>query len=380
MSKDNKIPQIPPQTDTGKGMSQYNNRHSGHNLSETTQTGTETDNTLKNDFGVDKLDLIFQKGEFEYAEQSLKKWTKKTIESEKTRSVKFFYQGGAELPYIAEIVPDQPLKAGYLHISANPSKPHHEYELNSNPTQIFDFYREVFADLRKHLVEPDLEKAKISRLDLAHNIILNHELLTYNNVFDTLQGKRQFKRTYGDSRYWKNGENEFIVYNKKNEIQEFYRKKLNMPNITRAEVKALKGRSVSKIYGVTYLGDILDREFKEEYNLYVTDKILRTKFGQQLRFDFEELEQSFISCIEKFGRNRAIDNFLRIIGVEALTQTKNGLIYFQEIIRSKYNERTVRRQMSKMNDLLSVLKPIQEKREENFIELNDEIRTKLLVA
>jgi hypothetical protein len=267
-----------------------------------------------------------------------------------------------------------------LHISANPSKPNHDYELTNNTTQIFDFYREVFADLRKHLVEPDLEQAKISRLDLAHNIILNHDLLTYNNVFDTLQGKRHFKRSYGDSRYWKNGENEFIIYNKKQEILNFYKKKYDIPNITRAEVKALKGRSVEKVFGVNKLGDILGRNFIEEYNLFVTDRILRTKFGQQLQFDFEELEQSFLSCIEKFGRNRAIDNFLRIIGVEALSETKNGLIYFQEIIKSNYHERTVRRQMSKINDLLSVLKPIQQKREENFIELNEEIRTKLLVA
>jgi hypothetical protein len=238
----------------------------------------------------------------------------------------------------------------------------------------------VLDDLRKHEVETDLEQAKISRLDVAHNLVLNHELLTYNNVFDTLQGKRHFKRSYGDSRYWKNGENEFIIYNKRKEIIEQHRKKINMPNITRAEVKALKGRSVKKVFGVHKLGDILEKTFVEEYNLFVTERILRTNFGTQLRFDFEQLEKSFMNCIDKFGRNRAIDNFLRIIGVEALSETKNGLIYFQEIIKSNYHERTVRRQMSKINDLLSVLKPVQQKKEEIFTQLNEELRTKLLVA
>lgn len=388
MSKDNKIHRIyPPEPDGETGMSMYNNRHSGHNLSVSVQTGTthtppeltKTDTGLKNAFGVDKLDLIFQKGQFDYCQKRPPKWSEKTIENDRTKNTKYFYQN-TDIGYVAEIVPDQALKSGYLHISANPSKPNHDYELTSNTTQIFDFYREVFADLRKHLVDPDLEQAKISRLDIAHNIILNHELLTYNNVFDTLQGKRHFKRSYGDSRYWKNGENEFIIYNKKQEIINFHKKKLNIPDITRAEVKALKGRSVEKVFGVHKLGDILGRTFVDEYNLFVTERILRTKFGQQLQFDFEELERSFLTCIDKFGRNRAIDNFLRIIGVEALSETKNGLIYFQEIIKSNYHERTVRRQMSKINDLLSVLKPIQQKREENFIELNEEIRTKLLVA
>jgi hypothetical protein len=36
--------------------------------------------------------------------------------------------------------------------------------------------------------------------------------------------------------------------------------------------------------------------------------------------------------------------------------------------------------MSKINDLLSVLKPVQQKKEEIFTQLNEELRTKLLVA
>ena len=384
MSKDNKIR---PEPDEATGMSLYNNRHSGQNLSVPDYTSTtptapassKRDTGLKNVFGVDKLDITFQRQEFGYCQTRPPEWTEKTIQNDRSKETKYYYQN-KDIGYIAEIITDQPSKAGFLKISANPSKPYHEYELTSNTIKIFDFYRTVLDDLRKHEVETDLEQAKISRLDVAHNLVLNHELLTYNNVFDTLQGKRHFKRSYGDSRYWKNGENEFIIYNKRKEIIEQHRKKINMPNITRAEVKALKGRSVKKVFGVHKLGDILEKTFVEEYNLFVTERILRTNFGTQLRFDFEQLEKSFMNCIDKFGRNRAIDNFLRIIGVEALSETKNGLIYFQEIIKSNYHERTVRRQMSKINDLLSVLKPVQQKKEEIFTQLNEELRTKLLVA
>jgi len=384
MPKDNKIAQITPPKPHGEGECPRMTIDIPDNycplLPQTTPQTTPPDlNRLSNAFGVDKLDLIFQKGEFDYCQTRPQKWTEKTITSETSKSTKYFYQNG-EIGYIAEIVPDSTLKDGYLHISANPSKPHHEYELTNNPTQIFDFYRSVCADLRKYSVEVDMERAKISRLDLAHNILLDHDLLTYNNVFDTLQGKRQFKRAFGETRYWKNGENEFIIYDKKREIIEHHKKRINMPNVTRAEVKALKGRSVAKIFGVRFLGDILERNFKEEYNLYVTERILRTKFGQQLRFDFEEMQESFLNCIEKFGKRHAIGHFYTLVGIIQLSESKNGLIYLQELIKENYNERTVRRQMSKINNFLSIAKPLQQKKEQNFIVLNDEIRSKILVA
>jgi hypothetical protein len=336
---------------------------------------------LENDFGVDKLDLIFQSGEYAFSGERPKNWTEKTFKSDASVTTEFFHNN-TDLRYNADIVPDTPLKKGYLHISANPSKISHDYELTNDSNKIFDYYRNIVADLNKQGIETDLASAKICRLDLAKNFLLDHDLPTYSAVLEAMPGKRQFSAKYEFSHNWKNKEHQFIIYPKKRELITQNKKfnNPNIPNITRSEVKALKGRSVSRIIGIKYLGDIIGKTFVEEYNLYVADKILRTKYGQQLKFDYEYLEESYLSCVDKYGKRSALSYFLKIVGIETISSQPHGLKYLNEILKSQYSERGVRNAMAKINEILSTIKPVEQNNSENFIELNSEIRQKLLIA
>ena len=385
MSKDSKIGKIPPLNGTGEGMRQDNNTHSGlsstANHTNPDQTTPPPQNRLNNDFGVDKFDTFFGSQDFAFDGKRPKNWQRIDRESEVGKTTKFFYQS-SDLPYIIDLIPAQDGEGGGLTIKTNPSKNLHDWELTQDGAKIFDLFRDISTDLEKQGIHIDLQSGRVNRIDLAKNMLLEHPLYAYNQVFDTLKGKRQTKKAFGDTRYWGNNEHQLTIYNKSLELSIAGKLYKDQPQITRSEVRCLKNRSVAKICGINFIGDILNKKnFEEEYNFYVSDKILRNKYATQLLIDFRDMEQTFEGCINYFGKRKAFQQFIGLFGLEFLASTPHGITYLLELSRKNFSERTSRRHHEQINNTLNLLRTIKKQDTEiTFTDLNHELRTKILVA
>jgi hypothetical protein len=355
-----------------KAIPVYNNRNCGQNLSAFDNSKSPF---LKN-YGIDKLAITLDFGTgFAYPKgETPKNWGKSENTHQKTKEVHTKYFRNEE-NYNATI--EEFRGTDYLKISFNPSKKWHDYLLTTDPNLIADQLIEIENGLKEDRVELDYEKAKISRLDIAKNIKLDHPLPHYHNTFDSYQGKRQIKKVHHDSRYWGNGQHQYIVYNKS---QEAYDRNVEIPyGISRGELRILTQDKVESIFGSNSLGNIISMEepYVEKYNDYIKNTIFRENQYNQLSMDFGEVHNMYDTIYKEFG-NKAFNVFMKSLGIIHLLEQPNGLNNLILVLKEFHIERTARRHIAELNALANIYRRtiVQDK---SFITLNNEIKEKLII-
>ena len=355
-----------------KAIPVYNNRNCGQNLSDFDNSKSPF---LKN-YGIDKLAITLEFGSgFAYSKgETPKNWGKSENTHQKTKEVhtKYFRN---EQNFNATI--EEFRGTDYLKVAFNPSKKWHDFLLTTDPNLIADQLIEIENELRNDKVEIDYEKAKISRLDIAKNIKLNHPLPHYQNTFDSYQGKRQIKKVHNDSRYWGNAQHQYIVYNKS---QESYDRNVEIPyGISRGEFRILTKDKIENIFGTNSLGNIisLDEPYVEKYNDYIRNTIFRENQYHQLSMDFGEVQNMYNVIYKEFG-NKAFSVFMKSLGIIHLLEQPNGINNLTIVLKEFHIERTARRYITELNALANIYKKtaIQDK---SFITLNNEIKEKLII-
>lgn len=120
-------------------------------------------------------------------------------------------------------------------------------------------------------------------------------------------------------------------------------------------------------------------DYKGVYNYYIESKLFRNT-SKQLKFEFKELESMFYDFKEIYG-NKGLDNFLKTIGIQELHKTPNTINFLIELIKQNFPERTARRKLKEVNDMLDRLRIIESKNDiKGFILLNQEFRSKIMAA
>ena len=197
-------------------------------------------------FGVDKLHTFFNDLDFEAPKNRPPGFTANIIQNEKGEKVKYF-KNSEELKYNATI------EAGFMNINFNPSLKLHPYELTTNKGVIYDMYNEIIDDIRvKSNINVNVSEARVNRCDLAHNIILDNPIYDYQNVLDNLKGLRQIRRQHDTTRLWGNKQNQFIIYDKKLELDG--KGGTNVPdNLIRGEMRILKSGCMKTTFGTDEL-------------------------------------------------------------------------------------------------------------------------------
>ena len=345
----------------------YNNRDCGNSVSE---------------FGCDKLKIFLNKDQFAWKKERLKGWGQKTITTDQGVSDQFFYNPPS-LGFNLDISKDERTQEEYLSITTNPSKISHSYHLTNDA----DFITEHLGKIETHLkneffIELDMEQAKVSRLDLAHNIQLNHPMSDYTNVLSSFRAKRQISKTHDDSFYWANKTRQGIFYNKHKELSE--QGITNVPeNLVRMEYRILNGGGIETTYKNNKLSTILlDTSANiEKYNSYIKDNLFREQNIPQPKLDFGEFETIYENAINQYGKKEGHRISIESFGIQHLSQIDIGLKGFNMLIDKFQSERTARN-LKKRNDfLLNIYNPANfDINDNSFIALNRELRFKLLVA
>ena len=348
------------------GIPLYNNRDSGNPVS---------------DFGCDKLRIFLNSDQFAWKKQRQKGWVEKTMTLDSGISTEYFYNPPT-LGFNLDIKKDDRTREEYLSISTNPSKILHPYQLTNDSDIITEHMGKIETHLKNEFgMELDMEQAKVSRLDLAHNIELNHNISEYGNVLNSFRGKRQITKTHNDTFYWANKTRQGIFYNKHQELSDAGY--TNIPeNLVRMEYRILNGQGIETTFKDNKLSTILlDGKVNiEKYNDYIKDSLFRQQKTPQPKLDFGEMETMYENAINQYGTQKGHRLILESIGIKTLAEC-GAVTFFNKLIDKFQSERTAYN-LKKRNDFLLNIYNLKEfdKDDNSFVVLNNELRHKLLVA
>jgi hypothetical protein len=357
----------------------YNNRNCGQFLSESiTEVKTKPDHYLKA-YGIDKIALSLPFGDgFFYEKGKIPENWEKIDHTQKNREVVTKYFRNESGKYNATI---QTFRGeDFLNISFNPSKSLHPYKLITDEHLVCNHIDAIQKELKTSNIEIELENAKVSRFDIAHNVILNNELRSYQSVLDTLQGKRQIKKQHDDSMYWGNKQHQFIIYNKYKELTD----RNNIPTtLARAEMRLLNQKCVNSVFKNNMLSNLIEHEslYINKFNSYIRNNIFRDSKDNQLKLDFGEIYSIYENAHKEYG-NKAYSVVLKSLGLLTLVNHKDGIENLKKVIEVFHNERTARRHITEINQLISIFKSDVDKinsKSHYFIKANQEIREKLII-
>lgn len=355
----------------------YNNRDCGQILS--VDQINDAAKNLKN-YGIDKLAITFKYGEeFAYhKEQIPHTWSKQETTNPTGEIKRKYYKN--HINFNATIQTFDVVNEDYLTIQFNPSKIVHPFKLITDTAIIADELVSIQKDLKSNGIELDYEKAKVTRLDVAHNINLNYPLNSYSNVFDSYQGKRQIKKVHDDTRYWGNKENQFTIYDKMKELMNRDLGDMPPSQICRGEMRLLNKDCVKRIFNSNSLGNIISDEelYVDVFNGYVKDKIFRENQLTNVQIDFGELYQLYEKLYFQYG-NKAFQYALKSLGIHSLAEQPNGVENFIAVLKKYHNERTARRHIVELNNLLNLYKISFPQKTKTFIEQNQEVKEKLII-
>jgi hypothetical protein len=252
-------------------------------------------------------------------------------------------QGGieGELPYLLRDIRGREVKAWKIYhnskksignytidnrgllIQFNPSKIIHPYQLQEiNSEGYRQSINMVSSELNSIGIELDFEQLKLSRVDIAKQAEMIHPCYQYDSAFKLMKGKRMKERAYEGGYLFSNKSNQCMFYDKRAELQ-YHKIDAIMEgenNFMRAEVRALKGRSVASIMQVNnfkQFNTLSSLDISNCFNTYISGKIFsKLNESSQLSFSFNS-EVEIMKALYENSRG----GWLKYISFEGLEIT-----------------------------------------------------------
>lgn len=114
------------------------------------------------------------------------------------------------------------------------------------------------AELAEAGLRTNINRAIVSRLDCAATVEASEPFVSYRPVFDLLEAQRSSKRDYGTTYLWHNGQQEYCVYDKREELRRTGQPTIGLPdNLLRLEHRLLNASKVRASTGIVTVADLL---------------------------------------------------------------------------------------------------------------------------
>lgn len=166
-----------------------------------------------------------------------------------------------------------------LMVQFNPSKIIHPYNLAEVGGKS---YKEALSLVQAEMdtigIQANLSNMSINRLDIAKQAEMDFPCYQYDDAFRLMRGIRAKGRSYEGGYYFSNKSTQALFYDKRQELQ--YNKIENIlcgeKNFMRAEIRALKNKSVASIMQVgtlAHLNEMGETDLNTCYNKYINNRI-----------------------------------------------------------------------------------------------------------
>lgn len=198
-------------------------------------------------------------------------------------------------------------------------------------------FNQVEHELREAGFYCNLQKADFSRIDTFKNIEPEEPFETYSALFQLLNARKGVKRDYGTSFLVGNTQQEFIVYDKLEEMRRQKHDISEFPETMRFEHRLLNKTKIENVLGFTQVADL----FKGGYAV-IRDKRKESWRESLFKYSVEEVVQlgsqelaETMSYFEKTHGRNWFGYFLRSYGAFYLAQyagvevVQKALEYFE---------------------------------------------------
>jgi len=248
-------------------------------------------------------------------------------------------------------------KKGLL-ISFNPSKVYHPYNLVSTGDELGNVIQNINSELAQIGILTSLETARVVRADITRNIQLDEPFQCYMQAFRLIRGKRQETKEYPDGYLVSNSLHQTCFYDKGKKLELDKENCIIPKNFGRGEVRAIKGKAVSRYFNFSTLGDLLEtdeREITASYKTYLTEIIFNSKnTSEQMSIMFED-EISFFHKLKEKSSRGYFNEWLQVCSIDEIFRMFGSIKNLELFLRECGENRTnIHRFVKKINDIILV--------------------------
>jgi len=240
------------------------------------------------------------------------------------------------------------------------------------------------TDLLTLGVRANLDKAKLTRLDLFKNVITDEPIVCYAKVFELLNASyAKDKRTYGVSGWLMgNSQQQYCIYDKVAELKQNKKNGNfdNLPNTLRFEHRSLNSNKVESTYGFTTIEELKRYGWNALYEK--RRDIWRDGF---FKYEVEDVETLAASTLKKYlqfyqskGGREWFDNFLRSYGAVNLYEIAGTETIKKALEDLGCNRMKIYRLEQTMRQRVFEFESLEGKQDVSLGTLYSELKTKVL--
>lgn len=241
-----------------------------------------------------------------------------------------------------------------LLIQFNPSKPYHPFNLVDNDKVFNERVQTVFNDLMSKGVRASWNDAKLSRLDIARNILLSGSVQSYGVVWPWINQKRsKHTRQYPDGYGTGNDSWGTIFYDKGKESGHD-----DIKNFLRGEIQLKRGRTITDMIGCKSIGQLFDLgigSIQDVYRTTMQEKVLRITDGaNQQTIQFEN-EVKVLERLKEESERTAIGRHIQLMGMAHFIQIYKSPKGYADLLESAgFSKMTISRYMKKLREQIDL--------------------------
>ena len=230
-----------------------------------------------------------------------------------------------------------------LVVQFNPSKPYHPFNLVDNDKVFNERVQTVFNDLMSKGVRASWNDAKLSRLDIARNILLSGSVQSYGVVWPWINQKRSMHtRQYPDGYGTGNDSWGTIFYDKGKESGHD-----DIKNFLRGEIQLKRGRTITDMIGCKNIGQLFDLglgSIQDVYRTTMQEKVLRITDGANQHTIQYHDEIEVLQMLKAKSDRTAISKHIQLMGMPYFLETyRSPEVYADVLIQAGFSRMTVNR-------------------------------------
>jgi hypothetical protein len=221
-------------------------------------------------------------------------------------------------------------KKGCL-VQFNPSTLLHDYELTANLEHVIPCLQ---SDMKQLGVDMDLKGARLARLDLTGQRILESPCSSFAPAFTSLSAKRMKGVKYPDGFEFSNRSRGVVFYDKSLQLETVKAVKNAPRNLLRCEARWMKNRVIGHEgngVGVSSLLDLIEapeEHLKAKYKGFLERDVFKVAEGSQLAFSFKNHLQTFKTFKETTGGWK---EYFMMNGLENLLEEFGGFDQIEQL-------------------------------------------------
>jgi hypothetical protein len=177
-------------------------------------------------------------------------------------------------------------------------------------------------------------------------------------AFRLIKGKRQETKEYPDGYLVSNSLHQTCFYDKGKKLELDKENCIIPKNFARGEIRAIKGKAVSRYFNFSTLGDLIEtdeREISASYKTYLTEIIFNSKnTSEQMSIMFED-EISFFHKLKEKSSRGYFNEWLQVCSIDEIFRMFGSMKNLELFLREcGENRQNISRFVKKINSIILV--------------------------